>query len=217
MKAEKNTIQRTIHVIRYPASLILIFSLAGCVHPRQSSHRPTDIDPKEATADFWFARPGVASADSPNFDRLWDAAEHVARRYRFEIDQSDPRQGVMTTLPLVSQTIWEVWRDDLPRAKDQLRSSLAEYRQIMRVDFLHLPDGTYRATPRVLIQRHAQKEHRVTIADNYQRVFLIRPEQDLDSSIDQPTVPNDYWYATGRDYALERDLAVEIAQRVVRK
>jgi hypothetical protein len=199
------------------AAFSICLLLAGCIHPRESTHRPTDIDPKEATPDFWYARPGVASARASDFNRLWDAAEYTARRHRFEIDQSDPRNGVMTTLPLLSQQIFEVWRDDLPHVKDQVRSSLAEYRQIVRIDFQHLPDGTYNAMPRVLIERHATREHRVTIAAKYQDVFLVSPEQTLDYSIDQPDIPHDYWYATGRDYALERDLAREIAGRIARK
>ena len=213
---KKIPMSRRIRFILHPSSFILIL-LTGCIHARESAHRPTDIDPKEATPEFWLARPGVASADAPDFNHLWDAAEHVVRRYRFELDQNDPRQGVMTTLPLLSQQLFEVWRDDLPHLKDQMRSTLAEYRQIVRFDFEHLPDGSYRATPRVIIERHATKEHRVTIASNYQNVFLTTLEQLQDSSIDQPTIPHDYWYATGRDYALERDLAHDIAHRVDRK
>jgi hypothetical protein len=159
----------------------------------------------------------VASADSPDFNHLWDAAAHAARRHRFEIDQNDPRQGVMTTLPLLSQQIFEVWRDDLPHVKDQVRSSLAEYRQIVRFNFQHLPDGKYLVVPRVVLERHATREHRVTIAARYQDVFLVSPEQNLDYSIDQPDISHDYWYATGRDYALERDLAHEIAHRLAPK
>ncbi|HEY1685449.1 MAG TPA: hypothetical protein VGG19_11845 [Tepidisphaeraceae bacterium] len=196
------------------ALLSLLLLLSGCIHPRQTAHRATDIDPKQATAQFWLDKPAVASVDWHDFHHLWDAAGHVARKHRFQLDQNDPRQGAMTTFPLVSKEIIEVWRDDLPRFKDELRATLAEYRQIIRFDFTRLPDGTYRVTPRVVLERHSQHMHRVTIAARYQDVFTNNPVQAQDYSIDQPNVPADYWYATGRDYALERDLAKEMQHRL---
>lgn len=194
--------------------LVLLTLVPGCIHPRDSANRPTNIDPKQATADFWFDRPAVTSVDSPSFNRLWDAAERAARFHRFEMDRNDQRLGVMTTLPLLSKTIWEVWRNDLPHIKDQMRSTLAEYRQLIRYDFSRLPDGTYRVTPRVVLERHVQRDHRVTIAANYQLVFYVNPDQYQDYSIDQPVTPIDYWYATGRDYGLERELAHDIRHRI---
>jgi hypothetical protein len=199
------------------AAVGVLLLISGCIHPRQSAHSATDINPKRATADFWFAHPAVASVDSRDFHRLWDATARVVRNHRFEIDQSDPRLGVMTTLPLSTQEIWEVWRDDTPHLKDQLRSTLAEYRQIVRFYFQHLPDGTYRVTPKVVLERHAQRENRVTAAVNYGNVFTPRASESLDYSIDEPVTSGDYWYATGRDPALERDLAREIDHRVARQ
>jgi hypothetical protein len=219
MKAEKlqMRVRRMLRFfILHPSSFILIFFLPGCVQPHPSAHRATDINPKQATAAFWFAKPAVASVDSPNFYRLWDAAARVARARGFEIDQSDPRLGLMTTLPLSTQQIWELWRDDTPHLKDQLRSTLAEYRQIIRFEFQHLSDGSYRLTPKVVLERHAERENRVTAVVNYRTVFTRTPAQSQDYSIDEPVTPPDYWYATGRDYGLERDLAREIDHRAAR-
>ncbi|HWB54985.1 MAG TPA: hypothetical protein VG722_12355 [Tepidisphaeraceae bacterium] len=197
---------------------VVTMLVGGCIHAREASHRATDINPKETTIGYWMDKPAVASATSQNFQRLWDAAAHELRRRRFEIDQSDPRLGVMTTLPLSTQQLWEFWRNDTPPLKDELRSTLAEYRQIVRFDFQHLPNGTYRAVPKVVLERHAQREHRVTTVVNYHNVFNPNNNaQNQDYSIDQPVTSNDYWYATGRDYGLERDLARDIDHGVERR
>lgn len=198
------------------ASLLILFSfcLTGCVHPRQSAHRATDINPKQAKADFWLAKPAVASVTAANYQHLWDAADRAARDHRFEIDQNDRRLGVMTTLPLSSKQLWEIWRNDVPHLKDQFRSTLAEYRQIIHFDFQHLPNGDYKVVPKVVVERHAQKQRRVTAVVNYNTVFSPDTRQNDDFSADQPRTPGDYWYATGRDYGLERELAHEIQKRV---
>jgi hypothetical protein len=193
-----------------------LLALGGCVHPRTVDKKATDVDPRHATADYWLDQPAVAKATAGDFDRLWNAADRALRDHRFEIDRADRRSAVMTTLPLSSKELFEVWRNDVPELKGQAQATLAQFRRIVRLEFTRTPDGQFQVEPRVVVQRHAVKENRVTAAINYRNVFNPTAAQSEDVTADRPVTPSDYWYSTGRDPALERELARQIQKKANR-
>ncbi|MFP4105128.1 MAG: hypothetical protein ACLFVU_03465 [Phycisphaerae bacterium] len=68
------------------------------------------------------ARP--ATAEERSFQRVWKSTIDVLKDKGFEIDRTDPREGVVTTLPMTSKQWFEFWRDENASRKDLLENSL---------------------------------------------------------------------------------------------
>ena len=116
----------------------------------------------------------------------------------------------MTTFPLVSSQFFEVWRQDLVRPADTAEASLATVRRTLRFDIGRRPDGTFRAVPKVLIERFTSTERRITSVTQYREIFSIeRAEGDRERDRGYE-LPTEYWYAIGRDEALERRVAAQV-------
>ena len=74
--------------------------------------------------------PDVRAAADEQFNAFWDSATEVLREYRFTIDQTDRRSGLIATFPMVGQHWFEFWRTDAATSRDLLESSLHTiYRQ----------------------------------------------------------------------------------------
>ena len=192
--------------------------LSGCIGSPANpaaTRSATDVDPAAADGAYWYARPGAVSVTSPDFERLWTAAQEAARDAGFRIDRRDYRSGVMTTQPLVSRQLWEVWRRDVAALPDLAKSTLQTLRRTVRFEIGRRDDGTYELVPKVLVERYSFAEHRITSVALYREVFALTPQEvirrrDLQENPTQaPTgvPPPEYWYAIGRDPHLERRLA----------
>jgi hypothetical protein len=83
-------------------------------------------------------------------------------------------------------------------------------RRTIHFDLRRLPDGSYAAFPKVLIERHSLAERRITSVTEYLDVFAA--DRPLDQTMTEEGVPlvADYWYAVGRDYAMERKLSNQL-------
>ncbi|HYO10123.1 MAG TPA: hypothetical protein VER17_14230 [Tepidisphaeraceae bacterium] len=165
--------------------------------------QPADV----ATAAPLPPAPKVAHA---NFQALWSACEDTARRYGFALDRQDYRNGVITTVPLVSKQFFEVWRNDAQTATDVAESSLATYRRTLRFNITKDPAGGYAATPEVLIERYTLAERPITASVYLRNAFRSTrgtPPVGSRESDRGIVLPQRYWYATGRDLTLERDAA----------
>jgi hypothetical protein len=166
----------------------------------------------EATPAYWMGKPAMASVASRDFGRLWDACADTARNYQFPLDRLDYRDGVMTTAPVVSKQIFEPWRRDTGTFHELMISTLDTVRRTIRFDFERAEDGSYVARPKVLVERLSQIQRRITSASEYTLVFSapganITTDQGL-------IIAARYWYAIGRDEALERDLADSVRDKV---
>lgn len=189
-------------------SLVL---LGGCVTARQADvSAPKD----QATAAYWYDQPAEARVESSGFDRLWDSCQRSARQRLFQIDRADYRNGILTTLPLVSQQIFEFWRSDTPLS-EQGQSSLGTLRRTIRFEFTHDQgaDGSdsYSVVPKVLVQRQSVQGQRITNSSQYRWAVAGATGQYDDAG--QPLVQS-YWYAIGRDKQLEQMLADDIRQNL---
>ena len=211
------------HTIRFTLLASIALS-CGCITKPQnpSATQPaTAQDLATTQPSYWLDQPAPASARSSDFQRLWTAAEDVARDFLFRLDRQDYRAGLLTTRPMVSAQWFEPWRRDVRTAADRNESSLATIRRTIRFEFERLDDGEYRVTPKVLVERQALAEQRITSAVGYRQYFRrpIRP-QDRPRGTRESDVgiylPNRYWYPVGRDHEFERALAQAIEKQVGR-
>jgi hypothetical protein len=188
--------------------IIGVAFIGGCIAPNRELDKPvTQVDPKEATIDYWLVRPAVVSVSSDDFNKLFNACERVLRDRLFKIDRLEPRGALITTEPLVSKQFFEFWRNDVVTFNDTVHSSLGTMRRTVRFEISKNDDGTYTASPKVIVEEQASTERQIPSAGQYTMAFggeRVVGSREIDRG---ETLPQDYWYATGRDAALEKDLA----------
>ena len=194
--------------VRLALALALVL-LAGC------THRPAwDDDPQAATVGYWLGRPAAVHVDSGDYKALWAAADGARRRFNFPAARDDYRGGLLTSQPVVSPQPFELWRDELRTPAARLESSLSSVRRRLRFEFGRLAGGGFFVEPKVVVERESRGERRITNAIDYRRVLGTGGQQTLRADVAATTRPANYWYAIGRDAALERSLARRIAGRV---
>ncbi len=200
-----------------PAIIVFITTAAlltaGC-STSATSPALTQGDPALATQAHWIAQPAVATVQHDDYDRLWEACRQTARWRGFQIDRADYRNGLLVSRPLISKQLFEVWRRDTMRVSDMAESTLATIRRIVRFEISKQEDGTFACVPKVVIERYTSTERRITTVTQYRESFSIEPEQGSREKDKGVNVPDTYWYATGRDAVLEKDLAEGIRSRV---
>jgi hypothetical protein len=194
----------------------LILFASGCL---LSNAKPTTmplskIDPVQATPDYWWNQPAVVQVQNTDFQKLWDACKGELYVRLFTVDREQYRDGILTSEPMVSKQFFELWRDDTSSVHDTAESSLATIRRTVRFEVVRLDDGSYQATPKVLVERFDSAERRLTAITQYHSAFS-GPRATVDSG-DQSGQPiaSDYWYPVRRDTDLEKQIADSIRQRV---
>ena len=201
--------------------LISLFVLAGCelqepTHSAAVRATVTPTDPKLATPDYWWNQPPVARAGAADFQPLWDACAAECQSRFFRVDREEYRLGLLTTLPVISKQIFEPWRTDAVTWHDEAESTLATIRRTVRFEVTRGGSG-YEVVPKVLVERFANVERRLTAINQYHQAFSgPRPFGQSPDVSDRttPEGPTEYWYPLHRDADLERDLAAAIAKRV---
>ena len=190
---------------RASAACLLAAFLAGCA--ATPAPRPVE-DPRTAEASYWLERPASVSVVDESFHELWRACRRATLASSYMIDRVDFRTGVMTTFPLVSKQFFEFWRNDVASVGDVVTSSLDTVRRTVRFEVRRRDDGRYEAVPKVLVERYSFAERRVTSAARFAEVFTVeqvegsRARDKLGGDL-----PDAYWFAAGRDEALEKRLA----------
>ena len=190
----------------------------GCILGRQNratAQPATAIDPKTAHEPYWLDQPAVARITAKDFNVLWNACRDVVRAAGFTTDRTDYREGLLTTLPLVSKMPYEFWKSDLVTPHDFAQSAVGTVRRTVRFTIRRLADGSFEATPKVLVERDSMFERRITSVDQWRSIFYLRGiDVQRENELNDEAVPAEYWYAIGRDNALERQLAQRVADRV---
>jgi hypothetical protein len=188
--------------------------LAGC-SASGTGPLATDAGPETATPAYWVAQPATETVVHGDYDALWEAARGAARWRGFRADRQDYRGGVIMTHPLVSKQAFEVWRRDVVALPDLAEATLATVRRIVRFEIAEREDGTYACVPKVVVERYAQTERRITSVTQYRESFSteegVLGSRERDKGVN---IPVTYWYAIGRDAALERELAEGIRARL---
>jgi len=195
----------------------ILFLLPGCITgpSNPAATQPaTAIDPQQATPQFWLDQPPAAQVSSDRFQSLWDACRESARDRFFNIDRDDYREGLLTTFPVISEQFFEPWRRDVGDGRELLQSSLATVRRTLRFEFVRDENqNSWTVTPKVLVERYSLAERRITSVTQYRTIIQGSVEPDRPGP-DGKRIPNAYWYAIGRDTALEKTLAREIRDQV---
>jgi hypothetical protein len=207
-------------VLSCAAAIVCCVTLvvAGCIgHPANPAQTvPVTVTDTSATQPvYWYDRPATVTVGAANFDKLWHAAEEAARLHGFRIDREERRTGLLTTEPLISSQFFEFWRRDVLTVEDSARASLATHRRTLRFEFEKLPDGRYEVTPKALVERQSVTERRITSVVLYKGSVsgsgsagdIPRGTREADEGI---LVPPRFWYAIGRDEALEKSVAATI-------
>lgn len=198
------------------AFLMLVpFLLAGCITGKQhpaATQPSTTIDVATTQPSYWLDQPPTVVIHSSNFESLVSACEDAARDYLFRLDRIDYRAGLITTVPLVSAQWFEPWRQDNRTLADVEESSIATIRRTIRFEFTRLPDETWQVAPKVLVERQAISERRITSVVLYRNVFTsiraahLRPSGTHESDEGIILSPR-YWYLLRRDPDFERVVA----------
>jgi len=187
-------------------TLVCCTAAVGC-----AAHPPTPPPPQHpetAEVTYWFNRPAAATVESDDFMPLWRACRRATLACSFTIDRVDFRSGVMTTMPLISKQFFELWRNDVVTPYDLAESSLDTVRRTVRLEVRRRDDGRYEAVPKVVKERFSLAERRITSVARFAETFTAeRTEGNQNRERYGGDLPDTYWYATGRDYALERHLA----------
>jgi hypothetical protein len=193
--------------------IVAVASLApgGCAKrpaaPEPAATPPaTDRDPRLADPDFWWNAPAMEQVEGP-FEPLWSASERAARDLLFVPDRRDFRGGVLTTEPMISSQWFEPWRRELSTASQVAASSVATERRTVRFDFVRRDGEQFAVEPRVLIERQSVSERPLSNAALARTAFGRRSTRGTRESDREVYLPDRYWYAIGRDVALERRLA----------
>ncbi len=173
----------------------------------------TNIDPREATPEFWWDKPALVRIPVSDFDRAFEAAQFAARDRLFVVDRVEARDGVITTRPLTAAQWFEPWRRDNTTAGDVLRASTDTYRRTVRFDFEKTPDGRYVVLPKVLVERQTLVGRRTTGVIGF-RGFTAVDQSSLTAKTDDGQAPPTYWYAIARDHNLEIELGKSMLARM---
>jgi hypothetical protein len=196
---------------------VWIVALAGCASSEKSASKPpaatqpmTETDPKLATPEYWLSQPAATWVESPSYDVLWNACQEATRDYLFTVDRVDYREGVITTKPLTSAQFFELWKRDVVTWHDAQLSSSATYRRTIHFNITKLPDGSYEAAPKVLVERQAIAERRITSAMYFRNINSRKSAYGTKETDEAIILPAYYWYAVGRDETLERHLSAAV-------
>jgi hypothetical protein len=182
--------------------------------PEPPHPKATDIPPEQATAGYWYDQPPVASVESADFQRLWDACAATAGNDHFEIDEDNFRLGRLTTYPVISKQFFEVWRSDAGDAHEVVQDSLQTIRRTVRFEIARTPAGTWVAHPKVLMEQLSHPERRITSYSQYAYAFVPLAKAPTQIIGEGQVIPTNYWYAIGRDQAMERELANSVNEKL---
>ncbi len=207
-------VSTAMHKLLVTASMM--FLLTGCMLRPVNPNAPiaTDIDPKSALNDFWFKKPAVVSVEATHIEPLWNAAIDAAKERSFIIDRRDFREGWLSTQPLVSKQPFEFWRGDVVNPVAELQCTLSTMRRTVRFHFTRTADGKYICEPKVVVERYAMPERRITAVDQYLEAFTTLHAAEDATTEEGQAIRVEYWYADGRDYDLERVLAESIRNKL---
>lgn len=201
-------------------TLVLASTQSGCLllwkqHPAATQSATASVNPLTTQPSYWLNQPGVADATSRNFDALWDACRDAMRDDGFIVDRRDYRSGVLTSLPLTSKMAYEFWRGDVVSPHDLAQSTLAMLRRIVRIEIKREPNGFFRATPKVLVERDSLVERRITSVDQYQNAFSVQAQDVMrETEKSGADIPAEYWYPIERDTVLESQIARSIRDKL---
>lgn len=185
-----------------PLSCALLAAASGCLGPRRDHY--------QSSCQLIFVEP------SDDADRLWRAIEDTLRRHRYRMDRVDRRAGVITTMPAISQHVFEFWRQDVVTWPDLWESTLNPIRRWVEVRLDRTQDNAWRElTVMVHKERLSSPDRQFNSTGAAYQYF----GESLPSITgrDRAWENDSHWLAEGRDAAMEEYLLRDILIRAGRE
>jgi hypothetical protein len=202
----------------------LSLAASGCIGKPQNpaaTQPATVTDVATTQPSYWFDQPGTEAVVSTNLDALVAASEAAIRRFGFKVDRVDYRAALVTSQPLISSQFFEFWRNDVSSLEDSAEASARTTRRTIRMQINRTGEARFELVPKVLVERQTIAEQRITSVALYHGAFTRpnpqqrqRGSKETDEGI---VIPSRYWYAQGRDPALEKKLADAVQAELSRK
>ncbi len=187
-----------VRLLRMNVVVVLIALMAGCLGPRRDNYQSSR---------------SVAIADpSPQADQVWEAVQETLRRHRFRLDRVDRRAGVLTTMPVTSQHLFEFWRHDVDTWPDLWESTLNPLRRWVEVTVAREEDNTWKTLTVVVHKERLSSPDRQfnSTGAAYQYFGDSLPSTE---GVVRVTAEHDVWLDEGRDPAMEEYLLRAILER----
>lgn len=201
------------------AIALALLSLPGCAGiaddlPPATQPSLTAMPAEQGTAAYWLNKPAIASVSSADFFMLWKACRDTLQNDDFDIDRQDYRLGLLTTWPMVSKQLAEFWRSDAGTFHAALLSTLQTVRRTVQFEITRTPEGLYVARPKVLVEQATHEERHITSVAEYSAA--LTPLNAAPTRLNQAgeVIPSSYWYALGRDEAMERELVNSVREKL---
>lgn len=151
--------------------------------------------------------------ESPDaYDLLFDSAQDILRRNRFSLDRLDRRMGVVTTMPVTSQSVLEPWRHDVDTSSDLWEATLNPIRRWVEVSFVRAEDSAT-VTIEIMVHKERLSSPERQFNSSGAAYQFFRENLPAVGSITGMTVDRDTWMDLGRDPAMESYLLSRIVER----
>lgn len=166
------------------------------------------LAPKQAVYDTHvIASTGHLSAGT---DGLWDAVQRILRQNRFPLDRVDRRAGTISTLPVVSQNVFEFWRHDVDTREDLLEATINPIRRWAQVQMVLDAQGDWERLDVVVHKERLSSVDRQfnSTAAAYRLFGAMLPTT---TGQEKASGMSERWLNIGRDEAM----AAYLLQRIV--
>ncbi len=148
-----------------------------------------------------------------NFEAVWDASLSTLREYNFEIDRRNRREGLIVTRPLTGRYFAEFWRPDAATPMDVTEGTIQTIYRVAKVTVRPAsPDDSEHFTANVEVTTYRSNLPQPQVTSTSQAYDLfIRPGDVSRRRTMLGQEQETRMVKLGRDEALEREIAAEIA------
>ena len=170
------------------------------------------LECSQSPSDSYTSRQILAiESGSEAADGLWEGVKETLRYHGFPLDRVDRRAGVITTMPVTSQQIFEFWRRDVVTWADRWEASLNPIRRWVEVCIQPI-EGEFgqRLTFVVHKERLSSPDRQFTSSGAVYRLFDEQVPAVTERRRD--SVRKERWLSLGRDAALENHLLNSVIQ-----
>jgi hypothetical protein len=155
------------------------------------------------------------TAEQQRIERLWKSSRDVLRAYRFELDRTDRRAGILVTEPMTAQVLGEFWRKDAATGRDLAEGSLHTIYRQARV-FIESAEAQ-EFNVRVEVKTYRANRPAVQVSSTSEAIGLFRLPGEVDENplpYEQgPGAISQHVSSLGRDEELEQQLRQDILDK----
>jgi len=110
-----------------------------------------------------------------NFEITWQASQDILKKYRFELDRLDRREGVIFTEPMVGKHFGEFWRHDDATMRDTVEGTIQTiYRRVVVTIRPTSPGArTWKAMVAVTADRSDKPAPQITTTSEAYNMFVL--------------------------------------------